>query len=530
MKVILCAINSSYVHKNLAILKMEKYFDFPVVLKEYTINQTLNSIYSDLILEKADVYCFSSYIWNIELLIKLSEMIKKALGAIVVFGGPEAGGDPIEYSKNAYIDYVIKGEGERSLSLLLNNINDKKEGEIEGVYKDGVGQGVAEREVNVPMPYEEKDLKNSENRIIYYEASRGCFNKCSYCVSSNEDCLLYDIEKVKKEIKFLCDNGIKDLKFVDRSFNGYKGRSEELFRFLSEETGETSFHCEIAPDLLSEKMLEIIKNAPSGKFRFEAGIQSTNENTLRAVKRKCDNKKAFENIKKLISFKNCSVHTDIIAGLPLEDKESFKKSFDEVYSLLADQMELGFLKVLKGTDIKKDAEKYGIVYQSFAPYEVIKTECLSVLDLIDIKKAKLALTRLYNSKKFTYTVKKLENEASSFYDMYEEIGECLNEAMSLNKVFSVLLKKYPHLHKELIMDFMLTGEKSTPEGISEKEIPHFSEKCISYLSENCEKYFPELKGMHPAKCFKHLKFRSFEEGVFVSGRDIKRVYHLTDFT
>lgn len=528
MKTVLCAVNSAYVHKNLAVLKLSKYLVDKVLVREFNINSPRDFIYNELLKEKADIYCFSTYIWNIECIKAVSERLKKATGAVIILGGPEAGGDAEGLIKSCpYIDYVVKGEGELALEHLLSAIEKGEKAAFSGIYEKTGGSGIAPSLKDLPFCYDERDIAENPGKIFYYETSRGCFNKCAYCISGREDVCLYDEEKVKRELLHMASFNLPLIKLVDRSFNAYGKRSERMLRFLSEETGETCFHLEVAPDLFSEEMLDIIKSAKKGKFQFEAGIQSLNKETLSAIGRISDNEKAFSNLKKIISFGNVNVHTDIIAGLPLENMESFIKTFNGVYALKAKRMDVGFLKVLKGTAMEEIAGKYGIVYESVPPYEVIKTDALTAFDLSEIKKVHLALDRIYNSGAFSNTVSYLEKDYSSFFEMYKTLGDIIEEGMSLSKVFSVILIKFPHLKKPLIEDFMLSGEKSVPFGFDNIYIDKFSEKCISFLAENCERYFPHLSHLHPGAAYKKLKFYAFAEGIFVSDREGQKVFDIT---
>ena len=528
MKTVLCAVNSAYIHKNLAVMKLSAYLKGRVSVAEFNVNTPRDSVYNELLKENADIYCFSTYIWNIEYIKAIAERLKKATNAIIILGGPEAGGDAGGFvKKNPYCDYVIKGEGELALENLLKAIEKGETPDFPGVYHKNGGCGTAPVLKEFIPYYTDENIKENFGKILYYETSRGCFNKCAYCISGKEDVCLYDEDKVKEDIRHMASFGLPLIKLVDRSFNAYGKRSERMLRFLSEETGETSFHLEVAPDLFSEEMLDIIKSAKKGKFQFEAGIQSLNNETLSAIGRISDNEKAFSNLKKIISFGNVNVHTDIIAGLPKENFESFKNTFDKVYSLKAKRMDVGFLKVLKGTHMEDICENYGIEYESVPPYEVIKTECLSPFEIAEIKKAHHALDRIYNSGKFSYTVDYIEKTEKSPFELYHSLGSIISEGMSLNKIFKALLEKFPDAKVSLIKDFMLSGEKSVPSGFDNIMIDKFSEKCISFIAEHCKEYFPEMASLHPGAAYKKLKFYAFSEGIFMSDREGQKVFDIT---
>ncbi len=528
MKTVICAVNAAYIHKSLAVSKLASYIKDAESF-EFTINQPRDFVYGCLLSEKAEVYCFSSYIWNISYIEQIAQRLKKALGATIIFGGPEAGGNAREYSKtHPYVDYVIKGEGEATLSHLLECIENGKEPSMDGIYKKGKGKGVSPAISDIPMPYKDAELKEATERLIYYETSRGCFNKCAYCISAKEKCFLYDEEKVKREISHMATFNVPLIKLIDRSFNANGKRSERMFSFLAGETKDTSFHLEVAPDLFTEEMLEIIKKAPKGKFQFEAGIQSLNEDTLKAIDRICDNKKAFRNLEKLISFGNSHVHLDLLAGLPEENLESFIEGFNKTYKLHPYHLDIGFLKVLKGTKIEKEAGKFKIEYDNFPPYEVIKTNDITAIELSRIKKVHEALDRIYNSKAFINTVAYLETKFETPFSMYETLGNMITPQMSQSSFFTRLMQEFPHGEKHLILDFMVSGEKKPPKGFDVLQIPDFSKKCIGFIGEYVKEYFPHLKDMHPAQALKKLKFYAFLCGVFVSERESNKAFEITD--
>ncbi len=527
MKTVICAVNSAYVHKSLALLKLSKVLE-DVKALEFTINQPRDFVYNELLKENADIYCFSTYIWNITYIEQIAERLKKALGAVIIFGGPEAGGEAKEYScEHPFLDYVIKGEGEITLPHLLECIKKGEKPHLSGIYSKGEGEGASPVLREAIMPYDETDLADRDKRLIYYETSRGCFNNCAYCVSSEEAPLLYDEDEVKADLSHMADFCVPLVKLVDRSFNAYGKRSSRMLKFLAEETKNTSFHLEVAPDLFTDEMLEIIKNAPSGKFQFEAGIQSLNEETLSLIERKCDNEKAFSKLKKIIGFGNCRVHLDLLAGLPSEDIESFISGFDKTYNLHPYHLDVGFLKVLKGTKMRKIAKDFSLEYEKNPPYEVIKTDKLSPFDILRIKKVHLALDRVYNSRAFINFVEFSEKKFASPFLMYEALGEVIYPQMSQSALFTALLTSFPECEEKLILDFMLSGEKGVPKGFHTKEIESFSKKCISFIDRHIEEYFPHLKAMHPAASYKKLRFHSFEKGIFVSETSGK-VFNITN--
>lgn len=527
MKTVLCAVASSFVHKNLAVQKLGKFLGDAVTIREFTVNQPLNTVYAALLSEKADVYAFSCYIWNVEFEKKLAEMLKAALSATIVFGGPEAGAEPEEFlRKTPFCDFVIRGEGEAALSHLLSCLSEGETPSMAGIYGKHGGFGLSPRVQRLPRPYDEEDLADAPHRLIYYEASRGCYNGCAYCVSSLEAEACYDEETVKEDIRFFVRHGVPLVKFVDRSFNACRERAERLFSFLASETGDTRFHLEVAPDLFTESMLQTIENAPSGKFQFEAGLQSLNEETLKAIGRRHDNEKALACLRRLSVMPACELHVDLIAALPLEDKESFERSFNGVYALGACQMDVGVLKVLPGTPMRRLSARYGLVYESFAPYEVIKTDKLSAFELQDIRSAAHALERLYNSGLFSHTLSRLSTTFESAYRMYETLGAFLPPAISLSEVFSRLLSHFPAAKDALVRDFLLSGEKKPPENFNMCLLPHFPERCMAFIARYIGRYFPELSALHPGQAYKQLKFFAFDTGIYMAKRSGSVVYNI----
>ncbi|NLL93938.1 MAG: B12-binding domain-containing radical SAM protein [Clostridiales bacterium] len=436
MNILLVAINAKYIHSNLAVYSLRAYakeYRNQISICEYTINNRVDEIIENIYWRKPDILAFSCYIWNIEYVNKITKEIRKVLPNTKIWlGGPEA----YYNSKNMLInhpeiDLVMKGEGEETFRELLSMeiSHTVKIENILGVdYIDSNGDfvenplRVAMDMSTIPFPYE--DLKDFENKIIYYESSRGCPFLCSYCLSSVEKQLRFrNIEIVKKELQFFIDNKTSQVKFVDRTFNCNKTHAMEIWKYIYEhDNGITNFHFEVAADLIGEDELELMSKMRPGLIQLEIGVQSTNEDTIREIRRKMDLDKLKQVTTKVHSFNNIHQHLDLIAGLPYEGMDSFKRSFDEVYRMAPDQLQLGFLKVLAGSYMYDKADDYGVKYKEYPPYEVMATEWISYDEILHLKLIEEMVETYYNSGQFRFTIKAIEKLYESPYKMFEDIG------------------------------------------------------------------------------------------------------------
>lgn len=467
MKFLLAAIHAKYIHTGLAIYSLRSYvgkgMQQYIETAEYTVNQCMEDILADLYRKKPDVIGFSCYIWNFSMVKKLVREFHKLRPEVPVWlGGPEVS---YEYEK-LFEDFpevtgIMSGEGEETFQELLQSYVEAEKNETK---RSGVGKSVMERnlrdlELRLPgtatragffgarkplvmdrLPFCYEDLKDAEgelikNKIIYYESSRGCPFRCSYCLSSIEKQVrLRSVELVKQELQYFLDKKVKQVKFIDRTFNCNKEHAIEIWRFLLEhDNGVTNFHFEISAELLTQEELELFSRMRPGLIQLEIGVQTTNRKTLHAIHRPSDLDRLEMTVMSVLGFHNIHQHLDLIAGLPYEDLKSFQKSFNDVYALQPDQLQLGFLKVLKGSEMYDRAEEYGIVYQSEPPYEVLYTKWLSYEDVLELKKVEKMLELFYNSSQFTHTLRVLEKLFESPYAMflalarfYEEEGFFLN--------------------------------------------------------------------------------------------------------
>lgn len=445
MKVLLTAVNAKYIHSNLAIYSMKAYAEqkgcpgAEIQLAEYTINQQQDGILRGIYEEKPDLLCFSCYIWNISFVRELIYDLKKILPRTRIWvGGPEVSYDAENFLKEMpQVTGVICGEGEETFAEVVRTYAqwEKQEQEPEKladvpgiVYRDGeklvfTGNRDILNMDELVFPYE--NLSLFEHKIIYYESSRGCPFSCSYCLSSIDKKLRFrNISLVKKELQFFLDHQVPQVKFVDRTFNCKKEHAMEIWKYIKEhDNGITNFHFEIAADLLTEEEIGLIAAMRPGLIQLEIGVQSTNEQTLQEIRRKTSFQEICKKVRAVAEGENVHQHLDLIAGLPYEDYESFQKSFCDVYALRPQQLQLGFLKVLKGAYMEEMAEAYGCVYKFREPYEVLKTKWLTYGEVSRLKGIEEMTEVYYNSGQFFYTLEALVKEFPDAFTMYEELAD-----------------------------------------------------------------------------------------------------------
>ncbi len=442
MKVIISCLNSKYVHSSLApwclfsAVKASCKTSPEVKVKEATINSDINDYCESILDEKPEMLSFSCYIWNILKTLDACEYIKnKNKNIKIALGGPEVSYRAKNILKEYnFIDFVLSGEGEETYPELVDalTLNSSFENISGLTYRENdTYYSVPEKEYSgTPVsPYTTEYFNNLNGKISYIETSRGCPYRCAFCLSGNTSKLrFFDLEVVKENIIKLSNSGTKTLKFVDRTFNANSQRANEILKFILENRGKTipenvCFHFEIAGDILTESTFDILKSAPENVFQLEIGMQSFNENTLKAINRKTDTQKLIKNIKRLISFNNMHIHIDLIAGLTGEDIKSFENSFDIGYNLKANMLQMGFLKLLYGADMRKYPEKYPCEFTENPPYEVTKTPWLTETEIKKLKKTEDALERLYNSGRFLFTLEYLlKNTSFTPFKLFYEFG------------------------------------------------------------------------------------------------------------
>lgn len=489
MKILLAACNAKYIHSNLAVYNLKSCsgeYSSRVVVKEYTINQIRDDILKDIYLEKPDVICFSCYIWNISFVRELVPDLKKILPQVEFWaGGPEVSYDAVEFlKKNPAFFGVMVGEGEETFHELAGYYIERKPETLSGI------RGVAFRDENKDrnivhtgwrelmdlskVPFAYSNLTEFKNRIIYYESSRGCPFSCSYCLSSIDKKLRFrDIELVKKELQFFIDNKVPQVKFVDRTFNCKHDHAMEIWRYITEhDNGITNFHFEISADLLRAEELALMKTMRPGLIQLEIGVQSTNPQTIKAIRRTMDFEKLKGIVEQIHSFGNIHQHLDLIAGLPYEGYDSFHKSFCDVYALRPEQFQLGFLKVLKGSHMMEMTGEYQILYKDREPYEVLSTAWMTYREILRLKMVESMVEVYYNSGQFKNTLVFLEKYFDDPFRMYEALGR-FYEKKGYSEISHSRMRRY-----EILMEF--AGEQ--------KEIPSEALSDVMlldlYLREN----------------------------------------------
>ena len=477
MKILLAACNAKYIHSNLAVYDLKAYssdYDEHVILREYTINQPKDEILKDIYSSGADVVCFSCYIWNISFVRELIRDLVKILPKTAFWaGGPEVSYDAEKFlTEMPEMTGVMVGEGEKTFHDLLEFYIDGKDSleEISGIaYRTGdkiIHNGWRELMDLSAIPFVYEHLEKFENRIIYYESSRGCPFSCSYCLSSIDKKLRFrDLELVKKELQFFLDHRVPQVKFVDRTFNCKHEHAMTIWKYILEhDNGVTNFHFEISADLLREEEMELMSQMRPGLIQLEIGVQSTNPETIRAIHRHMDLKKLEHCVNRVHSFRNIHQHLDLIAGLPYEDYDIFHQSFNDVYQMKPDQLQLGFLKVLKGSLMQKEAEGYGIVYKEKEPYEVLSTNWLTYGEVLKLKMVESMVEVYYNSGQFWHTLEylvPLEKDAFTFYEklgsFYEKKGysEISHSRMRRYEILLEYLKEETDVSAEVAAQKML---------------------------------------------------------------------------
>ena len=462
MKILLVACNAKYIHSNLAVYDLQAYasdYADHIVLKEYTINQQKDDIMRDIYLEHPDVVCVSCYIWNLSFVKELmADLIKILPGADFWAGGPEVSYDAEKFlTENSEFKGVMVGEGEETFKELAGYYVEKNPQDLKDMtgicYRDGdqiIHNGWRQIMDLSSIPFIYKDLSEFKNRIIYYESSRGCPFSCSYCLSSIDKKLRFrDTETVKKELQFFIDNKVPQVKFVDRTFNCKHDHAMAIWKYINEhDNGVTNFHFEISADLLREEELQEMSTMRPGLIQLEIGVQSTNPDTIKAIHRTMDFEKLKGIVDRIHSFGNIHQHLDLIAGLPYEDYDSFRHSFNDVYALKPQQLQLGFLKVLKGSHMMEMCREYGIVYKTQEPYEVLSTKWLDYDHVLKLKTVENMVEVYYNSGQFQNTLEYLENFFQDAFSIYERLGSFYMEK-GYGDISHTRMRRY-----EILLEFL----------------------------------------------------------------------------
>ena len=449
MNILLTAINAKYIHSNPAVYSLRAYacrygggrYEEEIRIAEYTINQPADEILMDIYERRPDILCISCYLWNISYVEQLIREIPKVLPETKVWlGGPE-----VSYNAREMLDRypglagVMCGEGEQTFLDMLETYAVGNEPEEILTAREALDLS------SIPFIYEH--IEDFDNRIVYYESSRGCPFSCSYCLSSIDKCLRFrDPDLVRRELQFFIDHEVPQVKFVDRTFNCRHDHAMAVWSYIKEhDLGITNFHFEVAADLLNEEEIALIRSMRPGLIQLEIGVQSTNPDTVREIRRRMDLAKVEENVAAVREARNVHQHLDLIAGLPYEDYDSFARSFDRVYAMKPDQLQLGFLKVLKGSLMHEKTEEYGLVYQDRPPYEVLSTKWLSYSDVIRLKKIEEMVEVYYNSGQFRNTMEQLVRAYTSPFEMYDALADYY-EKNGLSRISHSRIARYEILH------------------------------------------------------------------------------------
>ena len=491
MKILLTAINSKFVHSNLAVRYLRAFtkdINYDCKIREFSINDREEKILEEIIMEKPNVVAFSTYIWNIEMIKRISNLIKLVDENIeILYGGPEVSYDSQNILKELNGEYIIEGEGEKTYREFVEyKLGERDIKEIRGLYYkvDNEilfnGKRPLMNMNEIVFPYEKDE--NLDNKIVYYEASRGCPFNCKYCLSSTTHGVRFlDVDRVKEELKYFIDKEVRLVKFVDRTFNCNHKFTMAIWEFLINQDTKTQFHFEISADLLRDEELRLLEKAPKDRFQFEVGVQTTNDTVLNNINRFVNFSDIEEKVHELLKIRNIKQHLDLIAGLPGEDFESFKKSFNDVYSIRPEEIQLGFLKLLRGSSMREEADIYGMKYSPYPPYEILKTKDISYYEILKLKKVEEMVDKYYNSQKFNGIINYLIGKFETPFDFYYSLGKYFEEKGYFNKNIgnSEYYKVFLDFNMEILKedDFIL------------KELLRFE-----YLSFNKRRGIPEFIG------------------------------------
>ncbi|WAW15178.1 B12-binding domain-containing radical SAM protein [Peptostreptococcus equinus] len=563
MKVLLSTLNSKFIHTNLAIRYIREYSrdlegkEYKVDLKEYTINNSIDYIIKDIYKRKIDILAMSTYIWNIEDTIRLCENLKKINpDLIIILGGPEVSYDYID-SINKYkcIDYILYGEGERIYRELIENLLGKIDiSKVRGIaYRKG-GYAVEnppmpliENLNDIPSPYENIDVREYENKIVYFESSRGCPFNCQYCLSSAIKGLRYfSTDRIKRDLKNLIDARVSQIKFIDRTFNANREIAKNIMRFLMEnDNGITTYHFEVTAHLIDDDMLHFLKNCKPGLFQFEIGVQSTNLQTLKAVGRYDDFKRLTKVVNTISSYRNIHQHLDLIAGLPYEDFDRFSQSFDDVFSLKSQCLQLGFLKMIKGTGIRERSDEFDYVYKDYPPYEILSNKFMTYEQILELKDIEEILEIYYNSRNFSLSIEYLlERYYDSPFKFFREMASYFNEngyfdlANAKNKLYEILLdfakervfkSKNKLIENDIFnevvkFDYISIGKvTSLPVFLNRIDVNDYKNKGHKFLQieENQVKYTPNNEFQAAKNIIRHVHFEEFKYNIMDIKKDLK---------
>lgn len=546
MKFLLVGINAKYIHSNPAIYSLRAYagaeYRDNIEIAEYTINNRREEILSDIYLRKPDVIGFSCYIWNFEMVKSLLPDLQKVLPKVEIWlGGPEVSFDGVELlQKYPMASGIMTGEGEATFKELLayyvERKSDKLLSEIKGLLLPSGHTGDRDSLSMDELPFLYEDAKREglsefRNKIIYYESSRGCPFRCSYCLSAiDKSVRTRSLDKVKRELKFFLDNKVPQVKFIDRTFNAVHEHAMSVWRYLIEnDNGVTNFHFEIAADIMTQEEIELLSVMRPGLVQLEIGVQSTNEPTLREINRFVNTAHIAKVVKELRKKQNIHIHLDLIAGLPYEDYATFIRSFNEVYAMGPEQLQLGFLKVLKGSPMEAGKEKYGLLFQQEPPYEVLSTKWLTYAEVLRLKRVEEMVETFYNSNQFCHTLPTIEAEFESAFSMFEALADYYEEkgyfvkAPARSSRYEILLafacEKNPEreaLYRELLTFDYYLREKAKSRPLFAPDAEEYRDAVWDfYCKEEAEPaYLPAYREYHARQTMKMTHMEAFHYPVW----------------
>ncbi len=549
MKVLVTTLNSKYIHTALSVRYLKRYYEANkgtlnsiVEMKEFTINNPLDQIIEEIALSSYDLIAFSCYIWNIEQTIKIVNTLKKIQPTLkILLGGPEVTHETDHLLNDVQnVDYVLSGEGEESFLRFIEALElNKTFDDVNGLFyrtELGIQQTVFNPLTNdiiteqLPFPYD--TFEGLEHKILYYESSRGCPYNCKYCLSSTIKGVRYfPLEKVQSDLMIFLNQRVMQVKFIDRTFNADRKRALKIMKFIHEnDNGYTNFHFEITASLLDEDTLVFLEKVRPELFQFEVGVQSTNKETLKEIDRNIPFDKIKETCGRIKTFQNIHLHLDLIAGLPCEGFKSFMKSMDDLYAIGPEKIQLGFLKLLKGAQLRVNAEKYGMVYRDYPPYEILETKWLSYPELAKLKHMEDLLDHYYNSGKFQYSMAYLVHKSNKSFskvleEMYDEwqnhnwfedkhsLMELYKRLFAYGETINDIDKK---LFKELLrFDYLRYNRKKGDDFFAVSLPDDFKNNCHTFLQtpEHIEKYLPRFAGISAKTIIKQVHFEPFSYNI-----------------
>lgn len=540
MNIVLSTLNSKYIHSSLAVRYLSKELlagGINSQILEFTINDSLDYIINKTIKSKGEIFCFSCYIWNIEKTLEICSILKSINeNFIIILGGPEVSFNCDAILKeNSFIDFIIKGEGEKTIFELLNAIKSGLNFEkIEGIAYKKQSKIIINKDRKliknldeINSPYTKADLDNLKDKIVYYETSRGCPYSCHYCISSTFSGVRYfSLQRVFDDLKLFFDNNVRLVKFVDRTFNADKKRTLEIFKFCLLNHKNTRLHFEIYADLLNDEIIDFLKTVPKDVFQFEIGIQSTNENTLQSIDRKQNLELAFENIKKIMQNKNINIHLDLIVGLPYETINNFEKSFNEVYNLKPNMLQIGFLKLLFGTKIRENHKNYNYKFLKKAPYTVLSNDFMTYSEIFSLKKLEFVFDKFYNSGYFKNSLDFAIKNTSPF-EFYKSLTDFFDKKemiftnISLEKLYELFAEYYNikiNEKNELFLEYLKLDYfssftlKTFPKWAKNHNPENFNFLCFEFLKkcDNIKRYLSNYENFCHKQIFKYVDFYVFK--------------------